>query len=178
MIILLLQKHRRGFQPNDSGVFYGHAVRRTGQAPKIDSAHETNLGCHVLVRGGIYTPTPPEGGAAALPQEGPHAPPPRGDLVSLPSRLRRFWKGRSLAFRTTPQYGYTSLQFWRYRILVFRAFVCGFDRLQISLAAPFFLNFQIICRDPTWVRPPALGAAIPSVAPWRDYVVMLSRRVT
>lgn len=91
---------------------------------------------HVQVHDVLHAPTPPKGGTAALPQ-GRASRPSRGDLVSFPPRLRRFWKRRSLAFLMTPQYGYTSLQFRRLRILVFRAFVCGFDRLQISLAAPF-----------------------------------------
>lgn len=94
---------------------------------------------HVQVHDVLHAPTPPKGGTAALPQ-GRASRPSRGDLVSFPPRLRRFWKRRSLAFLMTPQYGYTSLQFRRLRILVFRAFVCGFDRLQISLAAPLFTN--------------------------------------
>lgn len=72
---LSLKKHRGGFQPVDAVFFMvmcgGASVKRRKYVPypkRFD-------GCrHVQIRDAFHSPTPPEGGAAALPREGPHAP--------------------------------------------------------------------------------------------------------
>lgn len=53
---LATPKHRRGFQPYDSGVFYGHSLRHFGQSPKISSASEIMKSPHVQMGDAVNVP--------------------------------------------------------------------------------------------------------------------------